>query len=321
MILKKALSYFFLVALAFGTIVIWQRVPLPCEQPIEYAIGNFDARFGISQEAFLTEATHAERLWEEALGRDLFRYVPEAAFKINFIFDIRQEQTVAGQKLDASFDTIQVTQNQLSKQQAATIALYEQTKSDYEWALVAFNKRLNAYTADVKKWNKRGGAPQDEYENLQAEVEALEQEQPLLESKRQEVNRLANEVNGFSEKKVAVVEEYNERVEAYVNRFGEPQEFDQGDYMGKEINIYQYEDFPHLRVVLAHEFGHALGLTHGTDSTSIMFHLMKNQSLSPLSLSFEDRTMLSVRCRKNVWDIFLERWHILSERTLQAQDS
>jgi hypothetical protein len=71
-------------------------VPLPCERPIEYSLGVFDERFGMTQAEFLAEATVAEGLWEQTLGRELFRYVPGAQFKVNLIFDTRQEQTIEG---------------------------------------------------------------------------------------------------------------------------------------------------------------------------------------------------------------------------------
>jgi predicted Zn-dependent protease len=121
-------------------------------------------------------------------------------------------------------------------------------------------------------------------------------------------------VNAFSAQKVSVIEQYNDQVEEYVNRYGEPREFDQGDYVGEEINIYQYDDMLHLRAVLVHEFGHALGLSHGTDPRSVMFHLMKDQELDPLTLTAEDISMISVQCNQAVWDIVLQRIEILKQR-------
>ncbi|MFZ3031821.1 MAG: matrixin family metalloprotease [Candidatus Moraniibacteriota bacterium] len=314
--MKKILQYGFFVALVLGTVLVWRSVPLPCATPIEYALGNFDSRFGISQEDFLKEATAAESAWERVLGRELFRYVPGAAFKVNLIFDERQEQTIEGQKLESSLEKTQSTQETLEQKQKKTLTLYEKTSVEYERMLSSFKKRLDAYNAEVAKWNREGGAPADEYENLEKVRKALEKEGKALETKRQEVNGLATQVNAFSKQQIVVVEKYNDQVEGYVRRYGEPGEFDQGDYVGSEINIYQYDDLPHLQAVLAHEFGHALGLIHGTNPQSIMYHLMKEQSLSPLTLTEEDKSMLETQCSQTVWDIIWERVGILKGRVL-----
>lgn len=314
--MHKLLPYVLFVVLVSGTVLVWRSVPLPCETPIQYSLGTFDARFGISQADFLKEATMAEALWEQALGRELFRYVPEATFKVNLIFDERQEQTIEAQKLEDSLEKTENTQETLDQKQKKLLARYTAASREYERALSDFKKHLDAYNADVSKWNKQGGAPPDEYENLQQVAKALEKERTELEVKRQAVNRLAKEVNAFSAQKVAVVDQYNNQVEQYVNRFGEPGEFDQGDYVGEEINIYQYDDLPHLRAVLTHEFGHALGLVHGNDPQSVMFHLMKDQKLNPLTLSAEDKTMLLTQCNQTVWDIIWERIDILKGRML-----
>lgn len=314
--MHKLLPYVLFVVLVSGTVLVWRSVPLPCETPIQYSLGTFDARFGISQADFLKEATMAEALWEQALGRELFRYVPEATFKVNLIFDERQEQTIEAQKLEDSLEKTENTQETLDQKQKKLLARYTAASREYERALSDFKKHLDAYNADVSKWNKQGGAPPDEYENLQQVAKALEKERTELEVKRQAVNRLAKEVNAFSAQKVAVVDQYNNQVEQYVNRYGEPGEFDQGDYVGEEINIYQYDDLPHLRAVLTHEFGHALGLVHGNDPQSVMFHLMKDQKLNPLTLSAEDKTMLLTQCNQTVWDIIWERIDILKGRML-----
>lgn len=313
MAMKLMIQYGFLGALVLGIVFVWRSVPLPCDRPIEYALGTFDARFGLSEADFLKEAVTAEGLWEQARGRELFRFVPGAAFKVNLIFDERQEQTVEGKKLETSLEKTQGLQETLEQKQKKTLSLYEQASKEYERMLVSFKRRLDAYNTEVAKWNQAGGAPPDEYENLEKVSKKLTKDGKELEAKRQEVNRLAEQVNTFSKQQVAVVEKYNDQVEGYVSRYGEPDEFDQGDYIAGEINIYQYEDLPHLRAVLVHEFGHALGLIHGTDPTSIMFHLMKDQPLDPLMLSTEDKAMLTTQCNQTVWDVILERLDLLKQ--------
>ena len=58
--IKKLLPYVFLAALVSGTIFLWSRVPVPCEEPLQYSLGTFDTRFGLSEADFLKEAAAAE---------------------------------------------------------------------------------------------------------------------------------------------------------------------------------------------------------------------------------------------------------------------
>lgn len=313
---KNVLQYGFLVVLVLGTAFVWQSVPLPCDRPIEYALGNIDSRFGITEGAFLKEVVTAEKLWEETLGKNLFEYVPGTTFRVNLVFDTRQERTIEAEKLELSLEETKGTREELEQKQKTVLARYEQARKAYESALSSFQKQLSAYNADVEKWNKRGGAPPDVYEELGRVAQALETEGQALEKKRLALNQLVKELNTFSTKTVALVEAYNQEVDQYVHRYGEPQEFDQGEYVGEEINIYQYDDLPHLRLVLVHELGHALGLGHGTDPQSIMFHLMKDQVLDPLTLSTEDREMLQSHCSQTVWDVMKERVIGLRERLI-----
>ncbi len=300
--LQKLLQYGVLATLLLGTVYIWRMVPVPCKEPLEYTVGVFDSRFDLTQEVFLQEISAAEQLWEEALGKELFRYIPEASFRVNLVFDERQEQTIVGQKLEASLEKAKASQETLNQKQTRVLALYEKEGKEYERMLALFKRRLVAYNGEVAKWNKQGGAPKEEYQKLEAVSKTLSQEQKELEAKRQEVNTLATQVNAFSKEKVGVIEEYNTQVTSYTERYGKPQEFDQGEYVGEEINIYQYDDLFHLRAVLVHELGHALGLGHGSDPQSIMFHLMKDQPLNPLVLSNEDVAMLFGQCHQSTWD-------------------
>ena len=305
--IKKLLPYIFLAALLLGTIFIWYQVPLPCGQPIEYSIGVFDERFKLSKAIFLQELAAAEALWENESGRELFSYVPEAAFRVNLIFDDRQARTFDEQKLAGSLEKTEMMQENLNRKQQVLLAQYTAAGRDYERQLAAFKKNLDAYNSEVRRWNERGGAPAKEHVDLQKVATALEREQKELEVKRQEVNQKASEVNAFSTQKVVLVDQYNDEISQYVDRYGQPKGFDQGNYSGQEINIYQYDDLPHLRAVLVHELGHALGLVHATNPISLMYHLMGEQPLDPIILSAEDRTMLALQCSQTRWNIIWER--------------
>ncbi len=303
-----------LVLLLGGIVFIWHQVPLPCGQPMAYSLGVFDERFGIDQTDFLQQLTLAKSVWEKALGRELFTYTPGAPFTVNLVFDERQEQTLAGEKLTETLDETKNIQGTLEQKEKITRALYDQAIKEYDGMGATFNKRLAAYNKEVEHWNREGGAPTDVYKDLNEVSSALEKSQRELESKRQVINRLALTVNNFSKQQVQTVANYNNEVTKYTNTYGTQSEFNQGEYLGQAINIYQFDDQAHLRAVLVHELGHALGLGHGNDPASIMYPEMKEQWQKPLVLSSEDQQMLFAQCHQTIWDIVWQRIGILFGR-------
>ena len=65
----------------------------PCDKPLEYSIGEFDKRFGLSQADFLKAVEEAARIWQMPINKTLFTYADNGALKINLIYDARQEAT------------------------------------------------------------------------------------------------------------------------------------------------------------------------------------------------------------------------------------
>ena len=62
-------------------------------QVLEYSIGDIDSRFNLTTDEILVALKNGEGVWESLLGYEVLRYNPESDFKINFVFDERQEYT------------------------------------------------------------------------------------------------------------------------------------------------------------------------------------------------------------------------------------
>ncbi len=240
-----------------------------CDRPLEYAIGQFDEEFGLSRTDFRSMLEATEAVWEKPLARELFIYSPAAEFKVNLIFDERQQKTLAERNFREKLEN-----NNSS---------YEALILEYNAAVSAFEARLAQYESDVAYWNSRGGAPRDEYNRLQNEKDELDGQAARL-------NLLAKKINALAQK-------FNRDVSAYNDNFAVPQTFDQGEYSGREINIYQFEKEDDLRLVLAHEFGHALNLDHVENPESVMYYLMQKQKTDPVRVTIEDLSALKDECR------------------------
>ena len=68
-----------------------------CERTLAYSVGEVDARFGVSADQVREAARQASELCDAA-GERVYRYDPEAPFKIYLHYDERQPRALAAQR-------------------------------------------------------------------------------------------------------------------------------------------------------------------------------------------------------------------------------
>ncbi|OGZ11696.1 MAG: hypothetical protein A2942_04840 [Candidatus Lloydbacteria bacterium RIFCSPLOWO2_01_FULL_50_20] len=264
----------------------------PCRQAIDYDVGNFDARFGISKDDFLQAVRDAEALWEKPINKELFSYRSGGDMKINLLYDERQAATIKLQALGIAVEDSRASYDLLQEKYEILLAGYKQKKIEYELLVTAFNEQEDAYNAEVKQSNERGGARRTGYERLSAEREALEAEVRKINELKDKINADADTINALVTELNRVAQALNLNVGAY-NQVGgsRGEEFNEGLYQngpnGARIDIYQYDNKTKLVRVLAHEFGHALGLEHLDDPEAIMYKLneAENEKLTAADLA------------------------------------
>lgn len=276
-----------MVAVTFGSGYWYYTANAVCDVPVAYRIGNIDPSFSISEDQVRTALSSAESLWEDATGRNLFTYDEEATLLVNFVFDERQEESNAEHELRDELDEKGTVSDSIRSEYTKLLDQYEALKNSYDTRARQYEERLRDYNEEVAEWNEKGGAPREAYELLEETKRTLGSEQKELNTVAYQLNQMVQKINAIGAQGNKVVSDYNEIVETYNERFNEAREFTQGDYQGDMINIYQYDSFDELVVVLAHEFGHALSLPHVENGDSVMYHYMDTQT-SEKGVSAED---------------------------------
>ena len=254
---------FLVIALAGIVVYAQYEKTVPCARPIAYAIGDVDARFGVSTTTLLSETKAAAAIWNKAEGKTLLTYDPNAALKISLIYDERQATANAGKTIAAAQAHEDVSRSQLDSMQAQ------------------FQSEQKAYNQKVSAINANGGGTPSEVAELNAERDALKSLADSINAK----------VAGFN----ATIDLQNANVQQYNQSAA--QSFKEGEYVqdtsGKHISIFEFIGNVQLERVLAHEFGHAIGLDHNSNPKSIMYAQNESGNLIPTA---DDLAALKVAC-------------------------
>lgn len=271
----------------------------PCDSPITYSIGSFDNKFAITKQEFLASILQAEKIWEGSANKQLFTYVPAGGtVTINLIYDDRQRVTDSLQKIGIVIEDNKESYNNLKAKYDSLTVNYDTNKKSLENAIALLNVKKEAYETEVNYWNNKGGAPKSEYEKLQIERNEINNEVSAINRYQASLNELADTINSIATAINLLIDKLNLNVNKYnTTRISNGEEFDEGEYIrdakGQRINIYQFATENKLVRVIAHEFGHALGLQHVSDPKAMMYKL--NQSTTE-KLTIADINELNKIC-------------------------
>lgn len=247
----------------------------PCDKPIEYSIGTIDPGFQVTREELIRDAAAAANIWSNTQGKELFRYNPNSEFTINMVYDDRQALTSKISELD----------NRLKQKQGEIDPQLE----DFNRRQDEFIQKVNNLNERIRHWNSQGGAPKEEYDKLVAEQKALQEEGDLLNALARELGQSTREYNLGAQALNKTISEFKE---VLVDKPEEGLYEQEGNK--RKISIFidvDKEDFLHT---LAHEFGHALGLSHTSNPESIMYP-QTNNVLIPSQEEIDELTYI---CRK-----------------------
>ncbi len=269
----------------------------PCDSVLEYSIGQFDPQFGINQTDFKKYIQESEVPWEREVGKELFRHKEGAKFKVNLVYDNRQIVTEQKRKEEFGLTRAEEILEEWDNKFSILDSKYKSLVSLHEQEANSLEKDQAEHNRKVDYWNKKGGAPEPTFSELEAERVSLNNRIYELNKEAVTLNNTQEELNQLIKSRNDAAANYNKIARSYNEKYGHGLEFNQGEYTSGNINIYQFDSAVSLRMVLAHEFGHALGMDHTEGETSIM-----NSTASPnrtsLVLSKADIVELNRVCKR-----------------------
>ena len=273
------------------------RITHPLDTRLRYRIGEVDPRFHVSKQQVQNLAQQATDIWHQGTMKSLFVYDDHAKLTINLIYDERQAESIArSQELRILQNTQQYTQSEKQKIQQLHAELdrtndeLDLQKTNYQRKVDQYNQLINTLNQSHQNLDATARLQLDQQKNqLIIEQNQLKQQLDIYNQKVYELNRQVEQLN-------AVNQQYNQSVDHFNSRF-QPRQFDKGVFDGKTINIYEFTSNEDLRVTIAHELGHALGLAHNNDPKALMYPMMKEQDLKNFRLTTADLAMLNSRQR------------------------
>jgi predicted Zn-dependent protease len=271
----------------------------PCGQPINYSLGNFDKKFGLSQDDFIKIIGQAAEIWQKPLNKKLFNLTAGGALKINLIYDARQQSTDRLKALGLSIHKDKASYETLKNKYNSLETVYLKQKSELENTINYYNQQKADYEDEVKAANRHGGVSPDRYAILEQERISLNNLAEPIRQKQDALNKTVADINALATVINKLIRELNLSASDY-NAIGAATsgEFKEGEYVsdvnGERINIYQFDDKEALVRVLAHELGHALGLEHSDNPKAIMYRLNEDGNDK---ITADDLTALKQACK------------------------
>lgn len=271
----------------------------PCQRPITYSIANLDSRFGLTKSELLNNIKQAENTWESGINRQLFEYSSTGDLKINFIYDYRQKATDTLRKIGIVLNDDRSTYDLLKAKYDLLVASYNKQKAQLDALIATYNTDKSAYEKDVSYWNNHGKMTKAEYDILEQDRIALNNQVTTINQTENSLNGLVDTINSTEVVLNKLIVTLNLQVKTY-NTAGSStgKEFNEGEYVssasGTSINIFQFNDTNQLVRVLTHELGHALGLGHLDNPKAIMYYL--NEEGMNEKLTADDLTALKNVC-------------------------
>ncbi|ENX64362.1 MULTISPECIES: matrixin family metalloprotease [Acinetobacter] len=269
------------------------RIASPLDTRLRYRIAEVDPRFKLSIEQVKTISQQATQIWKDGTGQDYFVYDPHAQLAIHLIYDERQmeseQRRVHLSQLESNQQHWVEKKRQLDQIEQEIL----RSKQLLDLKQQQLNQQIQHYNQEQQNARQHPTSftnPeyfQQRQRDLEQNVQTLQQEIAQYNQRIMQLNQQVDELNALDQQLNASVSQYKQRFKPHL--------FHKGLFNGKQILIYEFESTDDLRLTIAHEFGHALGLQHADDPQALMHPIMKDQDTAHFRLTQADLSLLLAR--------------------------
>ncbi|MDR2860983.1 MAG: matrixin family metalloprotease [Syntrophobacterales bacterium] len=271
----------------------------PCGKVVTYRIGEVDGRFGISRSEFSRLVKKAAEVWSVPFSADLIQETSNGRILIEMVYDHRQDASGKMQRIGAdakedlkTYKGLKDRHDKLQKEHAREKGKWEQDAAEYR-------RRLQVYREEKVASLHRGRVSEETLKHLEREHAALNAMRDELQKRQGELKELAAKKDELIPQMQGVAERHHDNASSYrkeSERLGG--EYGKGVYhrWDKSITLYQYHNKDNLVQLIAHEFGHTLGIRHINDPNALMYPYDTGRKIEKLSPA--DIAALKAKCKK-----------------------
>lgn len=260
------------------------------DSPLLYRIADLDPRLSISKQKMIEISQEAAAIWEQGTGKRYFVYDPKATFTVNLVFDQRQ---VRSMKRTENLKNLEQEKQLWLDENQKLLKLKQdsqQLHTQLELQKIKYQAQLNAYASAQNKYLNKSNTKN--LNLLQERTKLLNQQRDVLRILINDHDRNHQQIQVKTDELKQLHEQLTQSVDRFNQNFA-PQLVHKGQFKGKQIFIYEFSSIDDLRLTLAHEFGHALGLKHTHNPKSLMYPRIKEQDPKNFQLTATDLALLN----------------------------